>query len=246
MASHLLVLQHQENCPPGWFGEWLTAAGVDLEVRKLHEGATVPAALGPWNGLLVLGGRMGANDDQTVPWLSPVRSLIASVVTSGAPFLGICLGHQLGAVALGGTVRPNPRGRARGITPVRTTAAAAHDPLFGVVVAGVLAVQWNNDVVVNPSPGMRVLATAPDGTVQAARLGPAAWGVQFHPEASPGIFRGWTVENPDLDLTALPGLDLEATVSAVQAQEDALRRAWEPLARRFAAILGGRAVQSTA
>jgi GMP synthase (glutamine-hydrolysing) len=239
VSPRLLVLQHQDTCPPGWFGEWLAAAGVELDLLPAHQGQAIPAALVDHAGLLVLGGRMGATDDADVRWLAPVRALIATVVAAGDPFLGICLGHQLTAAALGGTVSPNPHGHGRGLTPYAPTPAAAQDPLLSAVAPGALAVQWNNDVVVRLPRAAQPLATSPDGTVQAARFGPLAWGVQFHPEASPQIFRGWTVDDPALDHDQLSGIDLPHTVEQVTGHESQLRRDWEPLARRFAELLSG-------
>ncbi|HLS39970.1 MAG TPA: type 1 glutamine amidotransferase [Ornithinicoccus sp.] len=233
----VLALQHQDTCPPGWFGEWLEGAGVAVEPLPLHHGAAVPDRLDDWSGLLVLGGRVGATDDEVAPWLPGVRDSIREAVDRGLPLLGICLGHQLAAAALGGRVERNRHGRARGLTPVRLSPEAARDPLFAIVPSGALAVQWNNDVVTGMPEGSRVLATAPDGTVQAARFGPQAWGVQFHPEASPAIFRAWSVDDPDLDRSGLGDLDVAQAAEQVAAHEDRLREDWGPLARRFAAIV---------
>lgn len=241
----VLALQHQDSCPPGWFGEWLEAAGVRVEPLPLHRGAALPDRLDDWAGLLVLGGRMGATDDDVAPWLPGVRALIQEAVDVGLPFLGICLGHQLAAAALGGRVERNVHGRARGLTPVGLSPDAARDPLFAVVPAGTLAVQWNNDVVTVLPEGGEVLATAPEGTVQAARFGPQAWGVQFHPEASPAIFRAWSVDDPDLDRSGLGDLDVAEAADRVAARAARLREDWGPLARRFAALVAAHATDAT-
>lgn len=219
----------------------MTAAGVDVEPLPLHRGAALPDRLDDWAGLLVLGGRMAATDDDHAPWLPGVRATIRQAVARDLPFLGICLGHQLAAAALGGTVERNAQGRARGLTPVTLDPEAGRDPLFSVVPADAVAVQWNNDVVTSMPPGSRVLSTAPDGTVQAARFGPQAWGVQFHPEASPAIFRAWSVDDPDLDRSGLGDLDVAEAADRVAARETSLREDWAPLARRFAAIVAAHA-----
>lgn len=237
MKPLLLVIQHENNCPPGWFGDWLTSAGVELDVLAAHEGRAVPAALSDHHGLLVLGGEMGASDDDDVRWLAPTRALIATVTAGGAPFLGICLGHQLAAVALGGRVERNRHGHGQGLTPYSPTAEADTDPLLAALRAGSPAVQWNNDVVTQLPAGATELATAPDGTVQAARFGPLSWGVQFHPEASPAIFRSWTTDKPSAREARADGIDVFAAAQRVEDRAHDLRRAWEPLARRFARIL---------
>jgi len=235
--TRLLVIQHEEECPPAWLGEWLEAAEVDIHVVRGHRGDAVPHSATGYDGLLVLGGDMGAYDDAECPWLGPTKELIARTVAAASPFLGVCLGHQLAAVALGGSVGRNPAGPATGLTPVTLTAAGRADVLLGVVEPGQLAVQWNRDIVTKLPDGATVLAQSPDATVQATRFGDGAWGVQFHPEVSPEVFAGWTGEaskagGPDAD-----GIDIPAVVAAVEAAGPALEAAWRPLGERFADVL---------
>lgn len=237
MKATVLVVQHEDNCPAGWFADWLTAAGLDLDLLEAHRGRAIPASLNDYAGLLVLGGEMGATDDHTTRWLAPTRALIATVIAAGEPFLGICLGHQLATVALGGTVARNPHGHGRGLTPYVPTPEAAQDPLFSVVRPSAPAVQWNNDVALALPRQATVLAHAPDGTVQAARFGPRAWGVQFHPEASPAIFRSWTTDKPSARQGREDGIDVFAAAGQIADHGPQLQQAWEPLARRWARIV---------
>ncbi|MBA2773881.1 MAG: type 1 glutamine amidotransferase, partial [Nocardioidaceae bacterium] len=187
MSARLLVIMHEDDCPPGWFGEWFSDAGLQYDAWPAHT-EPLPDQLDGYGGLLVLGGEMGANDDAAHPWLTDTKGLIAAAVTDEVPFLGICLGHQLAAVALGGQVRRNTHGYARGLTPFRPNAAGRDDRLLGVVSDGAPALQWYRDIVSRLPSDAVELATSPDGTVQAARFGRSAWGVQFHPETSPEIF----------------------------------------------------------
>lgn len=231
-AARLLVIQHEDDCPPAWFGEWFDAAGLEYDVLLGHRGDAIPAELDGYAGLLVLGGEMGANDDADHAWLAPTKALIADVVRSGQCFLGICLGHQLASAALGGDVIVNPLGQAVGLTPVGLNDAGQADALLKVVEPGALSIQWNRDVASRLPEGAVTLADAPDGTVQAARFAEHAWGVQFHPEASPAVFASW--------INAVPAEGtgrLQATLDEISAAESQLRRSWEPLARRFAEIV---------
>ena len=237
MKPSVLVVQHEDNCPPGWFGDWLHAAGLELDVLEAHRGCAIPSSLTDHSGLLVLGGEMGANDDAATRWLAPTRALIATVVAGGDPFLGICLGHQLATVALGGTVAPNPHGHGTGITRYGPVPEAADDPLLAGLASGLPTVQWNNDIVTRLPDRATALAHAPDGSVQAARFGPQAWGVQFHPEASPRIFRSWTTDKPSAREARADGIDVFAAADAVEEAGPTLRRAWEPLARRWGRIV---------
>lgn len=233
-SARLLFVQHADDCPPGWFGEEVRAAGADYDVVHGGRGDAIPSDLGDYAGLVVLGGDMGANDDADNSWLTPTKQLIATVVHARRCFLGICLGHQLAAVALGGEVIHNPHGQSTGLTPVALTSAGRSDPLLSCVAPDSRAVQWNSDVVARLPAGAELLATSPDGTVQAARYGECAWGVQFHPEVSPATFSTWTVDMRSASVP--PNVDLADLAREVSAAEPELRRAWAPLATRFAEL----------
>ena len=113
LMARLLVVQHEPDAPVAWLGEWWAELGLELDVVRGDLGQPVverwrDLPVAP-DGLVVLGGAMGACDDAVAPWLAPTRALIADAVARGVPTLGVCLGHQLAAVALGGTVRATPR-----------------------------------------------------------------------------------------------------------------------------------------
>lgn len=236
MMHRLLVIQHQEMCPPAWVGDWVRGAGLETDVLLASSGRAIPAALPDHAGLVVLGGSMDAGDDEGAPWLPAVRALIATTVGSGMPFLGICLGHQLAALALGGTVGRNPHGSYRGLSPFDPNAEGRDDPLLRAVLPGAPAIQSNRDVVLQLPPGTRVLATFADGTVQAARFGARAWGVQFHPEANADVFDGW-LDNEAPKVTPEVRATFPGLAARVRAAEPRLRRSWEPLALRFAQLV---------
>ena len=235
--SKILVVQHEDECPPAWFGTWMGEAGLVYDVVRGHRGEAIPETLTAYDALIVLGGEMGALDDADHPWLTATKALIRHTVESGGCFLGICLGHQLAGAALGGKVVVNPRGKAEGLTPVQLTEAGRSDPLLEVVRPGALAVQWNNDIVSRLPEGAVELATSPDGTVQAARFGERAWGVQFHPEAGPDVFESWSgsaVKGGAADQQERHG----KAAALIREAEDQLRADWRPLAIRFAELVG--------
>ncbi|GAA4989753.1 type 1 glutamine amidotransferase [Actinopolymorpha pittospori] len=183
--DRLLVVQHEDDCPLGWFGPWLAEGGIAVDVVRPYAGDPLPGLDGH-AGLLVLGGSMGAYDDATCPWLGPVKALLREAVARRLPTLGICLGHQLLAVACGGRVDRNPDGRTIGLVKLSLADAAHGDPMFGQVADGAAAVRWNQDIVVDLPPKASLLATDDRGTPYAVCVGERAWGVQFHPEAGPG------------------------------------------------------------
>ena len=236
-GPRVLVVEHQESCPPHLVGRWLTDAGCTLSVCRPYAGDALPA-LTSYDAVLVLGGEMSANDDDTVPWLGPLKAGIRDAVDAGTPLLGICLGHQLIAAALGGVVERNPRGQIVGLQPVGWSEHAEADDWVAGHSGAEVAIHWNNDVVVALPEGAVVLARSPGGEVQAARFGPAAWGVQAHPEADTGVVSRWA-ESDRADHVAL-GLDQDAVLAAIEQAGPALAAHWRPLAARFADLAGAR------
>jgi GMP synthase (glutamine-hydrolysing) len=237
IPAPVLVVEHEAQCPPGWVGEWLAEAACPVDVRRPYAGDPLPAHLDEHGGMLVLGGSMGAYDDEEHPWLPEVRALVRRAAEHEVPTLGICLGHQLAAVALGGAVHPNPGGQQIGVLDVGWTGAADDDPLFAGLTGARVATQWNNDIVSVLPPGTEVLASLPTGELQAARFARTVWGVQWHPEAGEEIIRPWA--DNDRDAAAERGVDLDKYLAEVAAARDQLRAAWRPLALRFAALSHG-------
>lgn len=225
MRRRVLVVQHEDDCPVGMIEPWLAREDIECDVLAAHEGRALPAALGEHVGLVVLGGRMGADDDADHRWLTSTKALIAGIAAAGLPFLGVCLGHQLAASALGGQVRRNPEGSLHRLAPFSPTPQGRTDPLTASLPAGTEVLHWNNDVVTALPRGASLLALAPDGTPQAIRFGDRAWGVQFHPEVEPELVASWT-----------PGADARAearTIAELHDRRTELHGPWETLIRRF-------------
>jgi GMP synthase (glutamine-hydrolysing) len=263
----ILVVEHQATCPPGWVGEWLTDAGARLRVARPYAvsaagpsqspaGSPAGSPTGPpagspagspellprdlrgYDGLVVLGGTMSSGDDQTVPWLEPTKALLRVAAATGVPTLGICLGHQLAAVALGGVVESNPHGKTTGLREVAwDPSTAPGDALVGGL-AGTeptsVAIQWNNDIVTHAPPGSIPLATNERGELLAARFAPTVWGVQVHPEAHAGIVSAWA--DKDRACAAAQGIDVDAALAEIRAREATLRHTWSGVVARFAQL----------
>jgi GMP synthase-like glutamine amidotransferase len=130
--------------------------------------------------LVVMGGPMGANDDGAHPYLRAERALLRSLVERGTPILGVCLGAQLLAAALGADVRRGPAPEI-GAGSVHLCDAAASDPLLATVGSASMPVfHWHGDTFELPA-GATHLASSLDYPHQAFRVG-NAWGFQFHVE----------------------------------------------------------------
>lgn len=232
-GPRILVVEHQESCPAHLVGDWLEDAGCALDVWRPGDGPDLPP-MTAYDGALVLGGDMGAHDDDIVPWLTPLKDRLRDAVRAGTPVLGICLGHQLLAAALGGRVARNPRGQTVGLQPLGWSENARADEWVGGLTGAEVAVHWNNDVVVDLPDGAVVLARSPGGEVQVARFAARAWGIQAHPEVDVAILRRWA--DSDRDDHVSMGIDQERVLADIADAAPALEAHWRPLTERFAAI----------
>ncbi|HKJ12693.1 MAG TPA: type 1 glutamine amidotransferase [Ornithinimicrobium sp.] len=237
MVLPVLVVQHADTCPPALLGESLAEGGLQLDIRCGHRGDTIPATASEHSALVILGGAMGAHDEQKYDWLAPTKDLIHDALSRTTPMLGVCLGHQLIGAAMGGSSVPNPAGKARGLTRFHPNAAGMQDPLLSSAEPGSLGLQWNGDILSPMPEGGTVLATAPDSSVQAARFGPRAWGVQFHPEVTPEIFRGWAIHRSTGADSARVLEALHDAATEFDHRQDEVFAAWRPLGLRFAEIV---------
>jgi len=237
----ILVVQHQDDCPPALVGEWLIEAGCTLDVRRPYAGDPLPGDLREHDAVFVLGGSMGADDDAVHPWLAPTKELIRLGAAGGVPVLGSCLGHQLCAVALGGAVEANPQGPQIGVTAIGWSEAAESDRLCAGLTDRAVAVHWNNDVVTDLPGSAVVLARAPRGEVQAVRLAPTVWGIQWHPEVDDALVAPWADDDRD---RYVPG-HVDALVREIRDRAAELAR-WRGLAEAFVGVARERAAVSVA
>lgn len=191
MGESLYIIQNDPEVPPGTLAEFLTTP---YSLCHPYRGEALPDA-GMVSALIVLGGAMGANDDNRHPFLRELKLLINSIVSAGIPYLGICLGGQLLAAAVGGSVISN-RWREIGTHTVTVTAEGAADPLFIGFPETFSVFQWHYDSFDIPAGGC-LLASSSGCHHQAFRYGTNAWGIQFHPEVTEQIVREWCSWTPD-------------------------------------------------
>lgn len=193
MPAHrhsVLVFQHLASEGPGSIGVGLRAAGFDLVTAELDQRDKIPD-LSAFDLMLVMGGPMDVWHEDRHPWLVDEKAGIRRWVTElRRPFLGVCLGHQLLADALGGTVGPMADPEI-GVYRVDAAPAASSDVLFSALPAHIEALQWHGAEVHQIPSGATILAANAVCSVQAFRVGRHAWGVQFHVEAEPGTISEW-------------------------------------------------------
>jgi GMP synthase-like glutamine amidotransferase len=137
-----------------------------------------------------MGGPMSANSDDGFDSRPAELARLAEAVAAGIPTLGICLGAQLLALAAGGSVMPGPAGPEIGWGTVELTAQSAADLLFADLPVRLVVLQWHGDTFEPPAHAVRLAGNAAYPN-QAFRVGPAAWGLQFHVEVDAGAVDGF-------------------------------------------------------
>jgi GMP synthase (glutamine-hydrolysing) len=231
-VPRVIVLQHVAVEGPGRLGAALVRAGLDLEIVPVFAGAPVPADPGDARALVVMGGPMGVYEADRHPHLGDELRLVRRAVDAGLPTIGICLGSQLLAAALGAAVTPSGR-QEIGWLPVALQGAAARDPLLTGVAPSFAPLHWHGDVFALPA-GAVALASSAMTEHQAFRAGERAWGFLFHLEADAaqvaamaGAFRR------DLDGA---GVAADALVAASPAAAAAIAPIADVVFARFAAL----------
>ena len=186
----ILVLQHVNVEHPGVFRDFWSAAGDEWHAVELDAGDPIPP-LEHFDLMVVMGGPMDVWQEDRHPWLVREKAAIRRWVEQlDRPFLGVCLGHQLLAEALGGKVQLMSRPEV-GLAPVNVTAQGRADPLFEGFDAKIETFQWHGAEIAQLPQGAVTLASNPACGVQAFRWGTHAYGVQYHVEITETTVEDW-------------------------------------------------------
>jgi GMP synthase-like glutamine amidotransferase len=202
--AKLQVLQHVAMEGPARIGDVARRLGLEVAVHRLYDGAPVPRALAPDDVLVVMGGSMGVGDigDARWPFLAAEAELLAAVLPKGQPVLGVCLGAQLMAHALGARVYPctvgDPPARHRevGWGAITFTAAPDAEPALAGVDTSEAVLHWHGDTFDLPAGAVRLASTLACEN-QMFRFGRRAYALQFHVEVDGGDVVRWVEEDAD-------------------------------------------------
>ncbi|HEY3613303.1 MAG TPA: type 1 glutamine amidotransferase [Gaiellales bacterium] len=209
----ILAIEQDPTLPGlGLLGRAVRSRALPIVSAHAWEGDLDGLRPGDFGGVVPLGGSMQSWDEAALPYLRRQREFLREAVEQGVPVLGICLGGQLLARALGAEVRPAERLEA-GWLAIEPTAGAADDPLLRSLRGPVGVYHWHTDVFDLPAGSVR-LARSEQSANQAFRYGERAWGLQFHPEVDAPLFAGWMQNYADAP--AAVGLDraeLEAAIA---------------------------------
>ncbi|MHC1742179.1 MAG: type 1 glutamine amidotransferase [Syntrophobacteraceae bacterium] len=184
----IAIIQNDPDVPPGTLIGALGAGRHEIEVIRLYANERLPD-LSQLSAAVVLGGAMSVKDADTFPFLVGLKAWIREILGAKLPFLGICLGGQLLAEVSGGRVlfRTNEE---YGCKPVTLTDEGIADPLFKGISSPFVNFHYHTDCFVPPKDAVHLARTA-QCRYQGFRVGPRAYGLQFHPEVDRSIVFCW-------------------------------------------------------
>jgi GMP synthase-like glutamine amidotransferase len=223
----VLSVTHGPTVGGGVFDETVERDGHELARWMVPLGSD-PPDVRDLDAIIVFGGGMHPDQDGSHPWLAHEVSFLRRALDARVPMLGVCLGSQLIARALGAPVGPAPQPEV-GWLEVELTDAGRADPVLSRLPARVEAFQWHSYTFGLPD-GATELAVSPVAR-QAFALDGRAWGIQFHAEVTTSMIHAWAAEDPQ----ELP-MPVDELLAATDARIDRWNELGRDLCRAFLAV----------
>jgi GMP synthase (glutamine-hydrolysing) len=224
----ILVIETQRTVPLGSLAPPLTRAGIDIVHWRTEEEAP-PASLAAFSGVVALGGAANPDEDDRYPWLVDERDLLADALDRRLPTIGLCLGAELIAEALGAESRRLTRPEIGWVELEKRDVDG--DALAVALPSRFPAFQWHSYAFSLP-PGATLIAGSEQAT-QAFSWDRHAWGFQFHLEADERIIDGWIDDYADV--LCREGLDARAMSRQTKRRAVDYARYAQAVGRAFAA-----------
>ena len=207
----VLIIRHSPTEGPGYFSTFLDRHAIPWQLARIDEGDAVPVDLNGISGVCLMGGPMSVNDE--LPWIPAVLGLIQRAVAADMPVIGHCLGGQLMAKALGGTVGPALI-KEIGWGDVRITDDAAAHPWLGEASSTLPAFHWHGETFSVPPGAVRILESAWCAN-QAYVLNDRHIGMQCHVEMTPELITSWCESGiEEIRASQGPGVQSAETIQA--------------------------------
>jgi GMP synthase (glutamine-hydrolysing) len=189
------VFEHSDLTGVDRLGEVLRDHGQKLEIIRAHHDEPIPVDLDGIDAIVICGGPQSPLDD-SLPWLKKEIDLLRLANGTSLPIVGICLGCQVLARALGGEVALLDAGVEWGFHEVTLSPAGREDPLFAGLPWRSMQLSAHRYHVKTAPPGARVLASSRHTPIQAWALGLRTYGIQYHPEAYRETVERWADDEP--------------------------------------------------
>ena len=185
----VVFIKHIDIEGPDTFGEYFSRRGFDVQVIDLHDRGVLPRDLKRVEAVISLGGPMNVYEEEKFPFLREENSFVEKIISEKVPFMGVCLGSQSLAKACGARVGRSPE-KEIGFSEVRLSQDGRSDILFEGLDETLNVFQWHEDMVELPG-GATLLAASPQCPHQAFKVGPCAYGLQFHVEVTEPTIEQW-------------------------------------------------------